>query len=79
MGSIKNCSFVFPRMLDIAEDLRGFYAQGSSDILSLSSVGPGFFAMTRDPEAAQECFEQNNMQVLTTTVHNGAYEVVERS
>ncbi|HEU4966433.1 MAG TPA: hypothetical protein VFT53_03045 [Candidatus Saccharimonadales bacterium] len=73
MGSIKNCSFVFPRMLDIAEDLRSFHAEGTCDMLALSSVGPGFFAVTKDPEAARERFEANNMATYTTTVHNGTY------
>lgn len=75
MGSIKNCSFIFPRMLEIAEDLAAFYREGSADILSLSSVGPGFFAVTEQPNLAKERFEANNMSVVVTDVYNGKYKV----
>ena len=78
MGSIQNCSFVFPRMLEIADDLREFYEQGCCEILALSSVGPGFFAVTKEPNKAMARFEANNMRTITTTVHNGTYIVVER-
>lgn len=73
MGSIQNCSFVFPRMLEIADDLRTFRAEGDCDILSLSSVGPGFFAVTRNPVEAKQAFERNRMTTIETNVHNGAY------
>lgn len=78
MGSIKNCSFVFPRMLEIAENLRDFYKSGAADILSLSSVGPGFFAITKQPQKAAAMFASQNMRTLTTTIHNDIYVVVEQ-
>jgi len=78
MGSIKNCSFVFPRMLEIAEKLRSFYKEGAADILSLSSVGPGFFAITKHPQKVATMFASLNMRTITTTIHNRKYAVTER-
>lgn len=76
MGSIKNCSFVFHRMLDIADNLRDYYLTGGCDILALSSVGPGFFAVTDRPHETVARFEANNMRTITTRPHNGRYIVV---
>jgi len=79
MGSIRNCAFVFPRITEIADSVGELYREGSADIVSLSSVGPGFFAVTKEPDRAVEVFEANNMQVLRTHAHNGTYEIVDRS
>ena len=76
MGSIKNCSFAFPRTLEIAEQLRSTYHMGSGEILALSSVGPGFFAVTKEPDRLVAKFKANNMAVIVTTVHNGKYVVI---
>lgn len=73
MGSIKNCSFVYPRMNEIAEKLRVFKNDSDAKIISLSSVGPGFFVLTDKPEKFVDVFRQLGMKVFVTTLNNGTY------
>lgn len=75
MGSIRNCSFVLPRINDIAEALRPLREDPAVMMLSLSSVGPGFFAITTDPARIRSLFEAQNMTTIETIVHNGMYEI----
>lgn len=75
MGSIRNCSFVLPRINDIAESLRKYQHDPDIALFSLSSVGPGFFALTSNPEKVIKDFEALNMQTITTKVHNGIYRI----
>lgn len=75
MGSIKNCSFVLPRINEIAESLRPLRDDPDVAMVSLSSVGPGFFALTTDPARIRTVFEAHNMKTIETTVHNGTYEI----
>ena len=76
MGSIKNCSFVYPRMIEIAESLRDLRDDKRVDIISLSSVGPSFFGITRDPIYLEKRFVEQGMTVISTTIHNGIYVVL---
>lgn len=75
MGSIRNCSFVLPRINDIAEALRPLETDEDITILSLSSVGPGFFALTDKPEKVSKIFKEQGMNVLETSIHNSTYTV----
>lgn len=79
MGSINNCSFVLPRINDIAENLKGLKDDGDIQILSLSSVGPGFFALTNNPKKVEVIFENLNMKVTTAGIYNGKYKVTQIS
>lgn len=78
MGSINNCSFVYPRMNDIAENVRALHEQKTAVILALSSVGPAFFAVTDDIEACRRAFEQCDMSCTVTQLYNSTYRVLER-
>lgn len=73
MNSIKNCSFVYPDMLEIAEKMRPLKDDGKIEILSLSSVGPGFFALTKEPEYVESIFRDLKLRTITTSIHNGTY------
>lgn len=75
MGSIRNCSFVYPRMLEIAEALRPMKDDDHIQIVSLSSVGPGFFALTDRPDEMRERFEELGLKTYLTNIHNGKYSV----
>lgn len=75
MGSIKNCSFVLPRIVEIAEALRPLADDEEAVIISLSSVGPGFFALTTNPDRITETFREQQMATLQTTIHNGKYSI----
>lgn len=75
MGSIQNCSFVYPRMVDIAESLRDLRDDDRAAIISVSSVGPAFFGLTDDPKYLEERFAAEGMNTMTTEIHNGTYTV----
>lgn len=79
MGSIRNCSFVLPRINEIAEALRRYADDETIKIFSLSSVGPGFFAVTSDPEKVERDFAALNMQTYRTTIYNGTYSREEKA
>ena len=80
MGSIENCSFVFPRINVIAENLRTHNDALKPDVLALSSVGPAFFVIC-DPKQTNEwkqIFEDENMKVIPTQLYNTTYKVLEK-
>src|SRR5690606_32730373 len=62
MGSIASCSFVYPRMVDIAESMRDLKDDPRATIITPSSVGPAFFALTKDPEYISERFSELGMK-----------------
>ena len=59
MGSIENCSFVYEKMVDLANKLRVLYEEKRCDFLTLSSVGPAFFAITTNDKDFHYCKEYN--------------------
>ncbi|HCH34924.1 MAG: hypothetical protein UY35_C0002G0035 [Candidatus Saccharibacteria bacterium GW2011_GWC2_48_9] len=79
MGSIENCSFVYPKMIEIAEALRDLRDDDRIEILSLSSVGPAFFGITNDVEYLEDRFKSLGMNTYVTKIHNGAYILNERN
>ncbi len=77
-GSIKNCSFLYPPMVAIAERIKNIYLSGWADVLSLSSVGPAFFVITKYPEECRKVFESSDMSIISTCINNDGYKVLER-
>ncbi len=75
MGSIRNCSFAYPPMLEIAEHLRDLREDKRVEIIALSSVGPGFFALTHEPQYIEKRFQALGMDTYRTRIHNGTYTV----
>lgn len=75
MGSIRNCSFVYPRMNEIAEALRWMKDEPDIDIVSLSSVGPGFFCLTSNAEVVEDAFQSLSLKTHRAHAHNGRYTV----
>ncbi|MCE9628723.1 MAG: hypothetical protein K8Q91_01880 [Candidatus Vogelbacteria bacterium] len=73
MGSINNCSFCYPPIMNIAEKISFLKHDGYADVLSLSSVGPGFFAITKDPDFCTKTFESLGMNVYHHKIYNGTY------
>jgi len=76
MGSIENCSFVYPPILDIAWSLAYLKKQGYADVLALSSVGPGMFAITKNAGICKKAFSEQGMNTIKTKIHNGRYELL---
>ncbi|MEK7095518.1 MAG: hypothetical protein AAB917_02555 [Patescibacteria group bacterium] len=78
MGSIDNCSFVYPPINAISKRLAFLKLEGWVDVLALSSVGPGMFAVTRNTKKCVEAFEREGMNVLVTKPYNDRYQIVSK-
>lgn len=74
-GSINNCSFVYPKIKTIAKNIRFLYEKGYVDTLALSSVGPAFFAITKNLTICEEVFQKNGLKTIKTEVNNNGYTV----
>ena len=79
MGSIKNCSYCYPPMVDLATKLAPLFEDNKVDVLALSSVGPAFFVISKDPKTCVEYFERHNLKTIVVELENNSYEVLERS
>ncbi len=80
MGSIRNCAFVYPKMIQIAKSLKDLFEKKHCIMLSLSSVGPAFFAITnnkKDTDFCKKIMRNLNMNVSTFQVFNRSYIVKE--
>jgi len=78
MGSVRNCSFAYPGIVDLAESLRDLGEDERATIIAPSSVGPAFFSLTKDPEYITHRFSELDMKTFTTNIHNGRYIVQEK-
>ena len=76
MGSIRNCSYCYPQMIDLGSKLAPLFLSGKVDVLALSSVGPAFFAITEDPKTCVEHFEKHNLKIIMAELENNTYRVV---
>ncbi len=76
MGSINNCSFVYPKIVSLAEKLSFLKKKGLVDILTISSVGPAFFAVTKDISYCKKTFEKCNLFTIITKIENNGYSVI---
>lgn len=74
MGSIANCSFSHPELTSIANDIEPVFADGLADVLSLSSVGPLFFAVTRDPAACERALTSCGLVTSTCRLWSDGYQ-----
>lgn len=77
MGSIKNCSFLYPKLVDICDRVSILKKEKTAPILSISSVGPLIFAITKNVERCREVFEGEDLQVEVIPIYNGKYRVVD--
>lgn len=81
MGSIDNCSFVFPRMNEIAQNIRNLYEDGHCQFLALSSVGPAFFTITNNKEDMEYCikeFKKLNLKIIQSKICNHKYVITNK-
>ncbi|MEV5936889.1 hypothetical protein ACIQCD_05050 [Streptomyces sp. NPDC093250] len=74
MGSIENCSFSHPGLVELAGQLEPLWHDKAATMLALSSVGPAFFALTDDPDRCGDRFAELDMDVIHARPHNGTYE-----
>jgi len=77
MGSIDNCSYTYPPLNKLASKLSFLKTKGYVDILSISSVGPAFLAVSKDVNKCKSVFEKENLSTFITEPENRKYQVVE--
>lgn len=76
MGSIENCSFVYPPINEISKELSFLKTENHADVLSLSSVGPCMFVLTKEADFCEYAFKAVGMNTIRTKIHNGRYEII---
>jgi predicted sugar kinase len=76
MGSIKNCSFCYKGLVELGDNLRVIKTSGLAEVIALSSVGPGFFAITKNKDEVVKVFKRNNLKVFETKCYNYGYTVI---
>jgi len=76
MGSIENCSFVYPKLTELAKKL-ALKVKDIAEIFSLSSVGPGFFAITENPALCEKEFRKAGLRTIITPLENESYQVIQ--
>lgn len=79
MGSIKNCSFCYKKLPLLAKRLAYLKEKNIAQILSISSVGPGFFVITCQPKKCIEYFQRAGLNIFTAKIFNGRYKILNRS
>lgn len=76
MGSIKNCSFLYPKIIAISKRLAALKTKGIADVLSISSVGPSIFAITTNADKCIKEFEKEDLIIYTRKIHNDGCKLV---
>ena len=76
MGSIDNCSYTYPALNRLASKLSFLKTKGYVDILSISSVGPAFFAVCKNFKKCKSAFEKENLDTFITEPENRKYQVI---
>lgn len=76
MGSIQNCSFIYPPMLSIAAQIEKLWHKVPNlEMLSLSSVGPAFFAIGPDLDDVEKVFRNLDLKIIKSELCNKTYQV----
>jgi len=78
MGSIKNCSYAYPGLVDLTNRLAFLKTKGLVDLLSISSVGPAIIAVAKNISYAQKAFTKERLKILITKPENSAYKILEK-
>lgn len=76
MGSIENCSFLYTKLPTIANQLAHLKQSEATEVLAISSVGPAFFAITKNPDDVAKAFRDNKLTTYVVDLENNAYTVV---
>jgi len=76
LGSLEACAFSHPRLISYARSLLTLRNKGIADIIGPSSVGPGVYAITMNPDRCEEAFRSENLQVIVTGFWNETYKVL---
>lgn len=74
--SIKNCSFLYPEIVEKADKLRKLKEKWLVDIVSMSSVWPSMFCIGNNLTEAKVEMERLNMKVYEFKFENDPYKIV---
>lgn len=77
MGSIEFCSYTYPGLTRLAKKLAPL--KKDTEILSISSVGPAFFAITKKPQKIERAFKKNGLKTLCVEIENEKYKIYKKS
>jgi predicted sugar kinase len=78
LGSVEACSFVYKGLEDIGKELLLLRRNGIADIISLSSVGPSFFALTKRKDECISAFMNAGLETIVCKPFNTRYTVTVR-
>ncbi|WP_330347727.1 GHMP family kinase ATP-binding protein [Streptomyces sp. NBC_00582] len=73
MGSLANCAFSHPDLLATGEKVEHIFTDRLAEVLTLSSVGPTFAALTRTPERCEQAFADAGLRTLRCQPWNSGY------
>jgi len=77
MGSIRNCAFSHPQLMHFASLIEPLVNDDEVHLLSLSSVGPVFFALTTAPDRIMTYLNTLGFSTMRTEVYNETYSIIE--
>jgi len=78
MGSIENCSYAYSKLPKIAEKLKILKNSKIAKVLSISSVGPAFFAITEKSKECKKMFERENLKTFVVDIENEGYTILKK-
>lgn len=78
MGSIAYCAYTYDKLLSIAKRVAPLKQKGIVDVLSISSVGPAFFAITKNYKVCRKNFENANLKTYVTDIENDTYKIIKK-
>jgi len=76
-NSISNCSYTYPGLIQMMENLKYLKTENFAEVLTISSVGPTVFAITRNKKICVEAFKRNNLKVIKAKIYNGTFRINE--
>lgn len=76
MGSINNCAYAYPEILNIAKKMRPLKEEDDILFVALSTAGPGFFIATRNVAKAEKILTSLNMKTYVTNIYNRKYKIL---
>lgn len=75
--SIENCSFIYPKLINLSLKLKFLKTSWLVDVISISSVWPTFFAITKKSKIVEKVFNENWFNIIKTKIENSKYEIEE--
>lgn len=79
MGSIENCSYTYPGLVELTNRLAFLKTEKIADVLAISSVGPSIFAITNQLGKCRKAFVKENLNIYLTKLQNETYQVLEKT